>query len=269
MVAELLVYADESGYHETAEYCVVAGYIGSPRQWKLFNSNWAEILARYSVSELHTKDFFGRRHKSPSSPYYGWTGGKSHKFLKELTEAIHARRLDPIGETVRVSDFMAFSEGERQYLTHARIDSAGKVDRMGAPTRPYQWALGGLLVEAAERTPAGMKVHFTLDNHETEEPQTHASFSRFIENSEDKWRSKLGRLSYAFRGDEPGLQAADLLAHLWYSYHTNDRDMGSENMSAMSVLAKKRSQLNWSDASTLEMALSTLSPQQREALRSR
>jgi hypothetical protein len=60
VAAEFFTYADESGWHQGAKYCLVAGFIGSPRQWKIFEKEWVSILHRFEVSDFHSKEFFWR-----------------------------------------------------------------------------------------------------------------------------------------------------------------------------------------------------------------
>ncbi len=110
MAVELLVYADESGIHSDAPYCVVSGWIASPRQWKLFEESWTRTLQAYSVSEFHAHDFFGRRAK-PSGHYCDWSGDKAKVFIDELMSAINQHRLYPIGGAVDSS----FSPGWYYY----------------------------------------------------------------------------------------------------------------------------------------------------------
>jgi hypothetical protein len=56
-------YFDESGIHDGAKVCIVAGYYGSHSAWKRFESQWNKILADYpevAVKGFHAKVFFGR-----------------------------------------------------------------------------------------------------------------------------------------------------------------------------------------------------------------
>ena len=62
---DLYAYADESGIQGSAPYCLMAGYIASPRRWKPFNAAWKATLEEYGVPEFHAKDFFAvkKRHR--------------------------------------------------------------------------------------------------------------------------------------------------------------------------------------------------------------
>jgi hypothetical protein len=53
---------------------MVAGHIGSPRQWRLFDDDWRDVLASEGVEEFHAKQLLqGSNWQSRKSPYHGWT----------------------------------------------------------------------------------------------------------------------------------------------------------------------------------------------------
>jgi hypothetical protein len=42
-------YLDETGIHDGAAFCVIAGYFGGPGQWKKFDNVWRLSVTSYSV----------------------------------------------------------------------------------------------------------------------------------------------------------------------------------------------------------------------------
>ena len=171
VVVELRAYGDESGTHENPPYCLVAGWIGSPRQWRLFEDSWNEVLHEYSISEFHSTDFFNRKHnKSSGNPYRDWDDARSQAFLNALSNIVIERRIFPIGGAVDVKAFMSYSEGERRYLTSAQIKQSGKWVTTGAPTRPYQLAFPLFLTEAAQAAKGDAVIQFVLDQNNNEAP---------------------------------------------------------------------------------------------------
>ena len=38
--SNLTAYFDESGIHEDSSHCIVAGFVGSDREWKKFEVRW-------------------------------------------------------------------------------------------------------------------------------------------------------------------------------------------------------------------------------------
>jgi len=55
------VMADESGIHQGAPVCIVAGYLASPTEWESLDKPWVEALRKANVSYFHAAEFFNRR----------------------------------------------------------------------------------------------------------------------------------------------------------------------------------------------------------------
>jgi hypothetical protein len=81
-------YMDESGIHEGAHVCVVAGYWGSVKKWVRFESSWKEILndaKEPSLKEIHSTDFWysdGRR----KGVFALWSDDKADRFISDLAQ---------------------------------------------------------------------------------------------------------------------------------------------------------------------------------------
>ena len=164
-MVDLLTYSDETGTHDGAIYCIVSGFIASPRHWRIFDTAWRKVLEKYEVSEFHSIDFFRRRNQ-----FAGWDDYKAQLFLTELVEdVLMPRRLTPVGGAINVSDFNSFTHGERRYLTMAQITPDGQLVTSGAPSRPYQLGLVTLAFDAIQESISDSKVDFILDENSPEE----------------------------------------------------------------------------------------------------
>jgi hypothetical protein len=72
----LHAYLDESGIHDGAAVCVIAGYFGGSGQWRNVEADWRDMLADFNIpmEEFHAKDIFPKAKsffhatKSPVSP---------------------------------------------------------------------------------------------------------------------------------------------------------------------------------------------------------
>ena len=90
-------YGDETGTGGDARYLVLGGYIGSPRQWGLFDAEWRKVLGKYHVPAFHAIKFFQQAYwQSRSSPYHGWSDEKGIAFLARLLEIIDFRTILPM-----------------------------------------------------------------------------------------------------------------------------------------------------------------------------
>ena len=213
---ELFTFGDESGIHDGARYCVVAGYIGSPRQWKPFEEAWAEVLDRYSVQAFHAVRFFGR---GPGGvrldEYEGWADEKADAFLDELMGVINQRRLRAIGGAIDVKAFKALTQGEKRYVTGGWVTDDGKWLASGAPSKPsapYFFALLLFLIEALSEAAPDARINLIFDRQNVVK-------GRAVQNINDLTRhqildaiggARLRQVAFAPSDEEQGLQAVTL-----------------------------------------------------------
>lgn len=224
-------YGDDSGTHKGSKVCLVLGYIGSPRQWKLFRRDWQDILKALNVPvgakrEFHAIDFFDRRRwRSRKSPYHDWTDTKARDFLLELLDTIHRRRLEPIGGATNTEDFFAYSESQRRWITGATLHTMTHwhegefeiIDKLagheGSPNRPYFVVFPGFLVDAMNASKGDSEVHLCFDRQNDVEARAKEAFDSFKGAVPEA--ASLVSLTYAESEDEVALQAADLYAYVW------------------------------------------------------
>ena len=227
VMANLFSYADDSGTHEGAEYCLIVGYIASPRQWKLFRSDWKKVLGK--IPEFHSIDYFPRdRWVSRKSPYCGWTEAKAKTFIDKLVGVIASHKLAPIGGALKVSEFLEFSEEQRLLINGASLftnihrqeggplEIQNKVLRQEASPRPYFVPFMGLLTEAVRASVRAhdAKVHLYFDEKKDQEARAIDAYGRFKKNYPDPATVNLVGITHASSLDETPLQAADLYAYV-------------------------------------------------------
>lgn len=268
MIVDWIAYADESGTHGNSIYCLICGYIGSQRQWKLFERSWAQVLEENQVPDFHAKDFFARDSQGiGKNHYHGWSQKQAMRFLDTLTDVINQRQLYPVGAAVEVKEFNSFSVGERRFLTVGKITPSGKWLMTGAPYRPYQLAYIGLLTDAVKKIPLDTRMHFVMDSNKVEEPLARLVFNDLVKGQYHPEWAKLGDVTYASRTTRLGLQAADLQAHVWYNYLEKRNEMDSERQRAIEALTERHDGIKLLDRVGMELLLSQLSSEQRDRLR--
>jgi hypothetical protein len=91
-------YLDESGIHDGAKVCVIAGYFGGPGQMKRFERAWKETLAKYSfpMKDFHAKDLIKSQKHLPMLKSLAKTAGQQPKVY-------------PVAYGLVVDDFYTFS----------------------------------------------------------------------------------------------------------------------------------------------------------------
>src|SRR5580698_4734839 len=109
-------YLDESGIHDKAEVCVIAGYFGGPGQWRKFEAAWRALLVSFSVpmNKFHAKDIYPK----PCGFFHGWSAARHFEFLSAIAATIAAhKKIHPVGFGILVRDFFSYSENVRRFFT--------------------------------------------------------------------------------------------------------------------------------------------------------
>lgn len=244
MANELIVYGDESGIEPSQPYCVIAGFIASPKHWDTFNGRWRRILDEAGVAEFHSIYFFNRYSESRSNPYSGWSGAKAEAFHSELWQVIndHHGRVTPIGCAMDTVSFLTFPIGERRLLTGGEWNKErGEFRKPGSPRRTYFVPFFNMVSEALEAArPPDCEVHFVMDEQKIVQNHIQAAYMAARDDSriDLKLRQKMGNLTPGRSEDYEGIQAADLIAHTWYSTYSRPALRGAR-LDAFNQLMKR------------------------------
>ena len=106
--AMIKAYLDESGIHDGAAICTVAGYAAPWRQWKKFTPKWQSILKKvwFGTRRLsREKSFFFCR----GTDYKDWKEADTIECFNHLIGVINGIKATPIGEHVWWSMFFRVS----------------------------------------------------------------------------------------------------------------------------------------------------------------
>jgi hypothetical protein len=227
ILAMLEAYLDDSGIHDGATICVIAGYFGRPGAWEKFEIRWRKILASAGVplEKFHALDLIEHR-----KFFFGMDRKKHQKLITDLCRAVATFRIYPIAHGVILADFKTLSDPQKRFFTGATIDDnrkPGKLISSGNPDKPYFMPFLHCVRRVIEHTADGSKAHFYfgLDR----------SFFRYavemfkmIKNRPDKpHNAKLGNAHLPQFKETPQLQAADLLCYLTYK-HMQDRHAAND-----------------------------------------
>ena len=271
-------YADDSGTHRDSVCSVVAGYIGSPRQWKGMRRDWRQALG--DIQEFHATDFFQpERWRSTKSPYHGWSDHRADSFLGSLLSVINQYGIIPIGGAVLTEAFFSYTAEDRVWLTGANLITMARmhegepevIDKLakheGSPERPYFIIFPGFLVEALRITSKKEKprIHFYFDRQKDAEAHAKEAFDRFKERTSMPEKENLATITYAESVDEEGLQAADLYAYVWYRKLMNTMNPRLER--ARRELSKKKSEIFIADKQYFDRMLAARDQHRAEGIR--
>ena len=203
IIAMVEAYFDESGIHQGARVCIIAGYFGRHNAWARLENEWRNVLSDHSLplEKFHAKDIVkAHRHQ---------------EMLKQLVACIAKRDLFPISAGVVIDDFKQLAESERKWFT----GGSGKSKKSGAASKPYFLPFQMCVRQVTHYTPAGSKAHFFFGVDRPFAEYATALFAQIKASAySPEWEEKrrLGDVAFPQAKETPELQAADLFAHLSY-----------------------------------------------------
>jgi len=207
VLAMIDAYLDESGIHDGAKVCVIAGYFGGPGQVKRFEKAWEQTLDRYSfpMKDFHAKDLI--------------KSSKHKPMLESLAKIVGQQpKVYPVAFGLVVDDFLGFTLSERKFLTGATISNkSGKLLTTGCPGKPYFCPFQGIIKRVCGYAPIGGKAHFSFGLGRPFAEYALQLFKQMHEQNEIvkpfnafESRDRLGQPLFPLAEETAPLQAADL-----------------------------------------------------------
>jgi hypothetical protein len=249
-------YFDESGIHEGAKVCIVAGFYGTERAWRKFEDQWNKVLADYPelLKGFHAKNFFARDKGNRVGEYKDWSDEKADKFLGRLLQVILRNRVFPIGYGVVVDDFLALSLKLKLWLTGAKFEKrTDKLISGGCPSKSYYLPFQFCVLKSANKSNATPedKIHFFAGLDRTFYEYATELYSLTLEDERlpAPMRERLGTIAYPLSKETPGIQAADLLANRMYKRALYALDKPESNPTELLMTLTK----NWQGQRQLKL----------------
>jgi hypothetical protein len=202
-------YLDESGIHDGAAICVIAGYFGGRGQWNKFEKHWKQtfIDGGMLMEEFHAKTLLKK--EDP----------KFKKIARSLVTVIaeFAPKIHPVSAAIIVKDFYSFSFDDRRFMTGATWKNDELIGT-GSPDKPYYIPFQHCLTRIARRAPVGGKARFFFGLDRTFSGYAEALYKQAKADPFAPFREELGDIAFPPAKATAQLQAADLLVHLSYQY---------------------------------------------------
>ena len=210
----------------------MSGYVSGAADWASFRTAWNLVLETVPglvATGFHAKDFFPKpARESEHSPYRRLSPLERLAFLWRLVGVIDAHDLIPVNVAVDIPAFRSFDIDERRFLTGGRFrlhleSGSTKWTSSGAPLQPYFVAFHDFLEAVDDLVDEDATIHFMFDRQKQYQSRASDAFQEEVENREQ--RGKMGRFrgpEFGKSGEEPPLQAADLLAYVVNSWLSQD-----------------------------------------------
>jgi hypothetical protein len=154
-------YMDDSGSHDGAPVCIIAGYFGGHRRWLRFEEQWKGVLESYGVKEFHSKIFWGRDSDGRRlKGYKEWSDSKAERYIDELLTIIEQNdRIFPFSVGVQNEEW------KKQSLENKRILSgASRKYPTGKPSKSMFLAFQRCVLRVASYCNPGIRVHYFFDD---------------------------------------------------------------------------------------------------------
>lgn len=214
-------YMDESGIHDGAHVCVIAGYWGKVKQWKPFEKRWREILRHAdepTLKEFHSTEFWNAEgHRK--GVFTRWSDAKADKFIDDLVTCIVETKIFPTSSVLVVDEWKKLNKNERTFLTGGRINPATlKWIKPGAPNKTYFFPFQLAIVHPANGCARGLHVHYTFDLNKQFKNHASSLYQLLKADETLECRHQLGALDMEIGEVAIGLQAADMLAYQNYKW---------------------------------------------------
>jgi hypothetical protein len=221
-------YLDESGIHDGAQVCVVAGFFGKKGGWRSLDSQWRNCVRRFDVplGEFHAKDLMHRGHYFDT-----WSEEKRDEFVSSLAGVIAGSRIYPVSCGLFVDDFLGFSLVERKFMTGATWHHAERrFSSTGCPNKPYFVPFQEVLRRVSLSAPPGAKSHYFFGLGRPLAKYALVYF-RYLKARARvltiaKKYTRFGAIRFPEAKSTPALQAADLFSYLTYRHMMERRRTG-------------------------------------------
>lgn len=253
------VYVDESGIHGAADFCLVAGYLGSVVQWQRFRAAWRHVLRQHHGRDgvvFHANDFFGRKYGNEENPWRSWSDKKADDYLDELLGVIRAHKIIPVGCAVDVKAFNTYTWGDRCVLAGYTPMKVRNLTR--SRPAPYHLAVNLLIDDCVTHGAKGTDLHFVIAEQAQLQERALEGYTQrkgLLATAgpyEQEVVKRLKGMSVESPADFPALQAADLLANRCYNMLSHGLKVNKYGMKAMKGVAHARQDLPLLTAPFLE-----------------
>jgi hypothetical protein len=203
LMAILTAYFDKSG-DVGREIVIVAGFIATDSRWERLGRAWERVMARARVSDFHMAEFMRDAEDSRFNARE-WPRPRKNLLASKLLRIIAEYVQKPVVVAVTMKAFReaAIADSKRYVGDPYRLCSAICL------IASSEWAR-----ESRRRE----RVDFVFDNDGKFFSETTKAYDVARREQATSAKCRIGNIAFASRIGTPGIQAADMFAHLIYEY---------------------------------------------------
>ncbi len=187
-------YFDDSGTHNHSNIVTWAGFIADPLQWKIFDSQWQNLLNKWHIKRFHMYDIV-----HGDGECVGWSQGQRDLVINEFREVILENKLAGIASAVSKKDW----------------------DNIAIPSKHFSYPASAFALSSCLNLSRyymqnrDTEISFVIDDCFNDDTAVQGAVDFY---KSDNINPKLSSLIFAQSQDRLGLQAADMLAWETYRY---------------------------------------------------
>lgn len=186
----------DAGLQPKTHVYYVAGYVGFPEDWKVFDRKWRALLRRNSLPYFHMTDYEAGKNRY----YRDWSKPKRIAVMERIVAlASNAARLG-IAATMLLGDYERLSADDRKAL----------------PPDPYGLCLTACIGRTARLLhDRGMTggIDYVFESGDARQGTTKRHLEELFASPANRKKFAFNSLNFAPKAKCPGLQLADILAY--------------------------------------------------------
>lgn len=226
------VYIDESGTHDSP-LMTMAGLVGRLGQWATFDAKWKAMLAKDGIEFYHAKKMIHGQDQ-----FRGWSQARKEASAKQVNKII--QRHSQFGFTLVLKD--------DEYRDHYQMPGVVRPRKLRLDSRYglcFRMCLA-IVPDLVRQTWSDHEIdlHFVLESGHKNYGDAERVFHEVKEDNQPNISNLLRTISSGSKREFPGLQGADVPAHVSFGFETSGDvpvvDLGGPHMAA-EMMSKKSS----------------------------
>ncbi len=184
----------DAGFQPQTRVYYVAGYVGFPDHWTVFNRKWRAFLRRNGLPYFHMTDYVAGKNRY----YRNWSDPKRIAVMERIVAlAAEAVRLG-MAAALHLDDYDRMSAEDQKLIPE-----------------PYGLCLTACIAKTARllhRSGITTEIDYVFESGDAGQGRTRVALEELFANSAKKKQCALHSLTFEPKARFPGLQLADVLA---------------------------------------------------------
>jgi hypothetical protein len=216
-------YFDESNTHGKSPTIVMAGWLGSARQWELFERRFNGLRRKYGFEVLHAKKL-----RAGQGEFKDWSISKRRALVDDLTEIMR----------INLTEGACFALDHAQYTKGYRSTSLPRGMHMDSQYGACFRVCMSRLIDVVDEARTNHKLNVVVELGHRNIGDIGRIFKEMRDDLCDSGKDLLGTISFADKKSASPLMAADFLAHFYY-LRTSNKVLGDEPINPNQVARRE------------------------------